>query len=165
MPQLPLVAFAHMSGHLIRQFGQDPFSKWSVSLTVNLELRTTRDTQLWGLDRAFEKTACSKNGQDGTRLQAHSIAEGYKGLCPCFPAGFATPGRTAKTKRAAGPAELWHKEGKAVPHLPWLPSPREAPLLGRRKGEPTLLSSWAPKSKGPSGTRWQKQLKPQSGLG
>lgn len=27
MPQLPLVAFAHMSGHLIRQFGQDPFSK------------------------------------------------------------------------------------------------------------------------------------------
>lgn len=56
MPQLPLVAFAHMSGHLIRQFGQDPFSKWSVSLTANLELRTTRDTQLWGFDRAFEKT-------------------------------------------------------------------------------------------------------------
>lgn len=32
MPRLPLVAFAHMSGHLITQHGRDPFSKGSVSL-------------------------------------------------------------------------------------------------------------------------------------
>lgn len=51
MPQLPLVAFAHMSGHLMRQFGRDPFSKRSLSLAEDLELRTTKDSQLWGLDR------------------------------------------------------------------------------------------------------------------
>lgn len=96
MPQLPLVAFVHMSGHLIRQ-------------------RTTKDTQLWGLDRAFEKIACSKNGQDGTRLQAPDIVEGYKGLCPCFTARFPTQRRIAKARKAVGPAELWHQEGKAVP--------------------------------------------------
>lgn len=66
-----MVAFAHMSGHLIWQ-------------------RTTKDTQLWGLDRAFEKIARSKNGQDGTGLQAPDIVEGYKGLRSCFMARFPT---------------------------------------------------------------------------
>jgi len=110
---------------------------------VDLEPRTTKDTNFWGLGRAFEKIACSGNSQDGTRLQAPNI-EGYKGLCPCFTAVFAAP-RPRGQLAQLGSGTM--KE-KMYPCLPWLPSSPEALLLGSRQGEPALPSSWAPNCKG-----------------
>lgn len=59
-----------------------------MSFAAGLEQRMGTDTQLWGLG----DTECPRKGQDGSWLQVPGIALGYKGLSPCFMAGFATPG-------------------------------------------------------------------------
>ncbi|KAJ7418911.1 hypothetical protein BTVI_27117 [Pitangus sulphuratus] len=90
VPRLALVAFAHMSGQLMSQFSG------TLSLReLYLSLR------VWSTEQAMTPSsgvpAHPRNGQDGTRLLAPSIVLGYKGLSPCFVAGFAAPWGIAKT--------------------------------------------------------------------
>lgn len=44
----------------------------------------------------LDGTACSKTGQEGSRLQALDVDEGCRGWCPGFSARFLTPRRAAQ---------------------------------------------------------------------